>query len=113
MHELSLATEVINIVTREAEKNNASRISEIEIEVGDLSGVEANSFESALGLLMQGSVLEDAELKIKHTPGMGICLNCGIEFAMKTRTDTCPLCKSFPSEVSGGQEFRILSLLTG
>lgn len=112
MHELSLATEVIRIVAHEAEKNNVSRISGIEIEVGDLSGVEADAFESALGLIVKGTLLEDAEIKIIRSPAGGICLACGIEFFMKNRADACPLCGSFPSDVLGGQEFRILSLLT-
>lgn len=113
MHELSLATEVIHIVNREAEKNKVSRVSELVIEVGDLSGVEADAFESALGLLIKGSILEDAELKFIRTPGKGVCNSCSINFEMKNRVDTCPQCGCFPSEISGGEEFRILSLVTG
>jgi len=51
MHEFSMALEVISLAQREAEKNSANAIQEITIEVGDLSGVEADAFESALGLI--------------------------------------------------------------
>jgi len=47
MHELSLAMEVIELVQHEADKNGVSGIEEILIEVGDLSGVEADIFQSA------------------------------------------------------------------
>ena len=61
MHEFSLAIEVINLAQREAEKNLAEHIQEITIEVGDLSGVEADAFESALELLVKESILEKAD----------------------------------------------------
>jgi len=64
MHEFSLAIEVINLAQREAEKNLAESIQEITIEVGDLSGVEADAFESALELLVKESILENADINI-------------------------------------------------
>ena len=112
MHELSLATEVIELVQREAAKQGISRILEIEIEVGDLSGVEADAFQSALELIVKDTILENAVLGLIRTPGKGICLACDLEFEMNSRLGVCPKCRSFPSEVTGGQEFRVLSIVT-
>jgi hydrogenase nickel incorporation protein HypA/HybF len=111
MHEFSLAGEVIKIVEFEAEKNKARSVSEITIEVGNFSGVEAEAFESALGLLSEGSVLEKASLNIVRMKGKGICNTCNKEFEMNQRIDTCPGCNSFPSEIKGGNEFRVVSLM--
>jgi hydrogenase nickel incorporation protein HypA/HybF len=110
MHELSLATEVINLAAREAKKAIALSIREITIEVGDLSGVEADAFETALGLISRDSVLEKSRISIIRTPGKGKCNACDYEFEMNHRMATCPKCKAFPSEVHGGQEFRVLSM---
>ena len=112
MHELSLAIEVIELVQREARKSNVSAIHEIEIEVGSLCGVEADAFLSALELLVKNTLLEEAIIKMVHTPGTGKCSACSVEFEMKHRLDTCPECNCFPAEISGGQEFRVLSLVT-
>ena len=111
MHEFSLAMEVISLAQREALKNKAEAIREITIEVGDLSGVEADAFESALGLLVKDSILDQAYINIIRTPGIGKCNNCNHEFEMVHRMSTCPKCECFPSEFSGGQEFRVVSLL--
>jgi hydrogenase nickel incorporation protein HypA/HybF len=111
MHEFSLAIEVINLAQREAEKNMAGSIQEITIEVGDLSGVEADAFESALELLVKDSVLENADINIIRTAGKGKCNSCNLEFEMKYRMATCPKCQCFPSEISGGEEFRVVSLV--
>jgi hydrogenase nickel insertion protein HypA len=69
MHEFSLASEVIKLAECEAEKNKALAVIEITIEVGSFSGIEAEAFESALGLISEGSVLEKARLNIVKTSG--------------------------------------------
>lgn len=111
MHEFSLAMEVISLAQREALKNKAEAIQEITIEVGDLSGVEADAFESALGLLVKDSILDQASVNIIRTPGVGKCNACDHDFEMNFRMATCPKCQCFPSSISGGDEFRVVSLL--
>ena len=111
MHELSLAMEVIELVQLEAEKTGVTRILEINIEVGDLSGVEAETFQSALSLIVKDSILNDALIKVFRTPGKGKCNSCNAEFDMTYRLETCPQCQCFPSEISGGQEFRVVSII--
>lgn len=111
MHELSLALEVIRIAGNEADKIMAKSVQEIDIEVGDLSGVEANAFKSALELLSKDSVLGEARINIIRSAGKGKCKSCDHEFEMNSLMATCPKCNSFPSEVNGGREFRVLSLV--
>jgi hydrogenase nickel incorporation protein HypA/HybF len=111
MHELSLAFEVIDIAQREAAKNNVTAIREIHLEVGNLSGVEADAFQSALEMLVRNTLLENASIRMTKTPGKGKCIACNNEFDMKSRVETCPECHCFPSEIVGGEEFRIVSLL--
>ena len=111
MHELSLAEEVINLAEREAEKAMARSILEITIEIGYLSGVEADAFESALGLLVKDSVLDKTLINVIRIPGKGKCISCNYEFEMDQRMAACPKCLAFPSEVNGGREFRVLSLV--
>lgn len=111
MHEFSLAEEVIKLAEHEAKKNNAISVSEITIEVGNLSGVEADAFKSALDLLSEGSILDKACLNIVILKGKGVCNTCSQEFEMDRRMDTCPQCHSFPEEIKGGNEFRVVSLM--
>jgi len=111
MHEFSLAGEVIKIAQYEAEKNKARTVNEITIEVGNMSGIETEAFKSALSLLSKGSILDNAHLNILMIKGIGICHYCNQEFEMSQRIDTCPRCNSFPSEIKGGNEFMVVSLL--
>jgi len=111
MHEFSLAGEVIRLAETEAEKNSARSVNEITIEVGDFSGVQVEAFRSALEILSEKSRLSKASLNIIRKKGKGICPDCKQEFEMEERIDTCPVCGAFPSEISGGYEFRVVSLL--
>jgi hydrogenase nickel incorporation protein HypA/HybF len=111
MHEFSLAIEVISLAQREAERHGAGTIREISIEVGDLSGVEADAFESALELLVKESILENSVIDIVRIPGKGFCSECNLEFEMKFLMAACPVCRCFPSKISGGDEFRVVSLV--
>jgi len=110
MHELSLATEVIELASREAGKNDITSLSGIVIEVGDLSGVEADIFQSALEMIVKDTILEHAVVQLVRTPGKGFCNACKREFEMHDRMGFCDVCGSFPSVISGGQEFRVLSI---
>ena len=111
MHEFSLAGEVIKLAETEAVKNKAQKVNEITIEVGDFSGVQTEFFKSALEILSEGTMLFKTRLNIVRKKGIGICPECEKEFEMNQRIDTCPVCHSFPSEIKGGYEFRVVSLL--
>lgn len=111
MHEFSLAGEVIKLAEFEAEKIKACSVSEITLEVGNMTGIQAESLETALGILSAGSVLENAALNIIRIKGVGICSECGKEFEMDNRIETCPDCEAFPSQIKGGNEFRLVSML--
>ena len=111
MHELSLALEVIGLAQGEADKNGISVILEILIEVGTLSGVEADAFELALNLAVKDSILENTSIHITRTPGKGKCKTCDLEFEVEQLLTPCPGCQGYPSEVSGGSEFRVVSMV--
>ncbi len=111
MHEFSLAMNVVELAEKEAKNHGVSKILEIEIEVGDLSGIEPETFQSALGIAVEKTLLEKTLIRINRIPGRGVCSECNKEYEMRERLALCPVCNGFPSEISGGMEFRVISLL--
>jgi hydrogenase nickel incorporation protein HypA/HybF len=111
MHEFSLAGEVIRLAEKEAEQHSALSVTEITIQVGKFSGVEADAFNEALKIVAEGTIMADASVNIIRTAGKGLCHSCGREFEMDHRADTCPECGSFASEIKGGTEFRVVSVV--
>jgi hydrogenase nickel incorporation protein HypA/HybF len=110
MHELSLALEVLGLVTSEAAKNRVKVIHEVQIEIGKISGVESGVFQTALEISARNSILDKARIIIINTPGMGKCIHCGEEFEMEDLLALCPNCQHQPSEITGGKELKVLSL---
>ena len=60
MHELSIAMNVIEIADEYAAKANATVVKEIEIEVGELSGVVLDALEFAMEVAVKNTILEQA-----------------------------------------------------
>jgi hydrogenase nickel incorporation protein HypA/HybF len=111
MHELSIVMNIIDIATREAEKANAGRIEEIELEIGELSTVEMGAFDFAWKQAVKNTKLENASRVIHRLEGRGRCLICAAEFPIEQLYDPCPHCGRNQIEVLHGKELRVKSLV--
>ncbi len=110
MHELSIAMNIIEIVSQQARKSNLPVIDEIEIEIGKLSGVEIEALEFVMGIAAHGTILENSRTIITEIPGIARCLVCSKEFITESLFAQCPECKEFNFEILQGQELRVKSL---
>ncbi len=110
MHELSIVMSIIEIADGEAVKANASKIDEIELELGLLSGIEMSAFDFAWQEAVRSTVLENAERIIVRPSGKAVCLECNTTFDMDNLYAPCPACKSHFIEITQGKELRVKSL---
>jgi hydrogenase nickel incorporation protein HypA/HybF len=111
MHELSLALAIVEMAVGEAEKSNGCAVQEIEIEVGVLSGVDADALEFALSLAVKNTKLEHAAVRIIHTKGLGRCNLCDRSFVMNEAWTPCPGCNMPAGQILNGKELRIVSMV--
>jgi len=77
MHEFSLINQIFQKCMKVAEQNNAARLSEINIEVGDFAMIVDNFAQRAFDTLKKGTIAENAVMIIKRTPGVVHCNSCG------------------------------------
>jgi hydrogenase nickel incorporation protein HypA/HybF len=110
MHEFSIAVNIVDIAIEHAEKANARRVNEVELEIGELSGVVYEAMETAMEAAIKGTLLESAEVKIIRIAGRGHCNDCGKEFELANLFDPCPGCGAFNPLVMAGKELRIKSI---
>lgn len=111
MHELPVTQSIINIATEEAEKHNASKVNNIKLVVGELTGMVPECIQYYFDLLGKGTILEGAELIVKRIPLVAQCKDCNFEGNMnKFSENVCPNCKSTNIRVKGGKEFYIDSM---
>lgn len=111
MHEFSLALNIIDIATEYAVKENAVEVREVEIEVGELSGVVIEALEFALESAVKGTLLEKAECHIKIIKGEVRCNQCHFEFETDNLYTDCPKCHSYSLEITKGKELRVASIV--
>lgn len=111
MHELSLAGGIVRLVEDAAVRDRFTRVSQLRLEAGALSGVEVSALRFALDAVVPGTCLEGAAIEIEEPPGQAWCLRCAETVAIGSRTDACPRCGGHGLEPTGGTELRVLDLL--
>jgi hydrogenase nickel incorporation protein HypA/HybF len=117
MHELSMATSVMNIVLEKAKEEHATKIHEINIEIGELLFLNPEQFRFCMELVMEKTMAEGANLNIAMKPSTLKCKKCGKEFRWNTQPDNhlvFPIlkceCGSKDLEIKEGRELNIINI---
>lgn len=111
MHEMSIATSILDIAEKEARDAKANRVNSIEISLGQLAGVEVHSLEFCFEVARKSSPLtEAAELIIHEVPGRGTCGQCKAEVDVDFFVALCPECGEGRVEITQGRELKVQSL---
>jgi hydrogenase nickel incorporation protein HypA/HybF len=76
MHEFSMVNQIFKKCLDVAKKNNATSLSEVNIEVGDFALIVEIYAHQAFDTLKKGTIAENAILNIKRTPGVLYCNSC-------------------------------------
>jgi hydrogenase nickel incorporation protein HypA/HybF len=76
MHEFAFAYNIFKIAEATALKYNAKRISEVYLEVGELTLIVPELLKQSFKMATHGSIAEGAELVIEIVPGKIKCREC-------------------------------------
>ncbi len=106
MHELSITQSVVDAVL---ERLPDTKIAEVRLEIGKLSGIVPDSVRFCFDLVIAGTSLEGARLDIDEPSGRAHCVDCDTEFDVDDLILLCP-CGSANVEVLAGQQLRIRSV---
>jgi hydrogenase nickel incorporation protein HypA/HybF len=110
MHEMSLAEGVLQVIEDSAKSNGFTRVKTVWLEIGQLSGAEAEAMRFCFDAVARNTLLEGARLEIVEAEGQGWCLGCGKTVAIRQRYEPCPLCGGYQVEPTGGMEMRVKEL---
>jgi hydrogenase nickel incorporation protein HypA/HybF len=92
MHELSLARALLDEADRIRQAHSARRVVAVQVEVGELSGVEPELLRSALNLLTQSGQEAPVAIEIQSIPLEARCPECGWEGGIVRFNFRCPAC---------------------
>ncbi len=107
MHEMSIAEGILGIALDYAERNQARKVQEIGLLLGEMSGVEMESLEFSFRMISAGTIAEGARLSVRKIPLMGKCSKCGKEFHVEHYNFWCPECREGVLAVQSGREMQV------
>ncbi len=110
MHELSVVMEVITCVEQALDDQPGRRIRRLDLRIGALSGVERELFEDCLGVAVENTALEDAELVIEDVPVEVDCLDCGQVTQPTPPLLECAVCGAANTTVVSGRDLVVHSM---
>jgi hydrogenase nickel incorporation protein HypA/HybF len=94
MHETSLVMNAIKLVVQDATRRRLTRITRIDLEVGELSGAYPHALRESFPIASKGSIAQDAELVITEIPATMHCSTCSTSFNPTISGWVCPSCGS-------------------
>jgi len=110
MHELSITENILNIALDHAKKESARKVTDININIGQLSSIVDDSVQFYWDMIAKDSICEGARLNFNRIPGKFNCLDCQKDYLMGSEPGPCPSCGSYNIRVITGQEFQLDSI---
>ena len=107
MHEMSIAQSLIDIITEEMLKHEASSLKSVRLHVGQMSGIVPDALSFGFEVLTSDTKLAGAELIIEVIPLTGRCLDCKRKFDIEDYAFECPHCGSPNIKTISGQDLSI------
>jgi hydrogenase nickel incorporation protein HypA/HybF len=110
MHEFSITMNVVNIVEENATNLHAKIVHEVEMDIGELSGVDNDALEFAWQYSKKTGLTENAKLVINKIPAKARCRSCNHEFDISDLYTACPECGKFDHDIFQGKELKVKAI---
>jgi hydrogenase nickel incorporation protein HypA/HybF len=107
MHELPITENIIDIITQKASDIQASRITRVDLVIGELSGFAPECIQFYFDFLSKDTLAEGASLRCQIIPAKLRCRECSTTFSPENDGWSCPKCSSINVEIIGGQELYV------
>jgi hydrogenase nickel incorporation protein HypA/HybF len=107
MHELSVTESILEIALRHAQAQNAKRITDLYLVLGQWSSLVDDSVQFYWDIISDGTIAKGATLHFRRVPVTLTCLDCGQEYQPTSEELICPNCGGTRVKVKSGDEFRL------
>lgn len=110
MHEFSITQSILSIVLEKADEAQASKVSKINLVIGELSGIVDDCVQFSFDFLSKDTTAAEAVLYFQHSPTQLRCRQCETVFSPDNGNWACPGCKEMSIEILSGRELYIESI---
>jgi len=110
MHELSVTESLLNTACEYAEKQDATKITILNIKIGKLSGIVDDSIQFYWDIISENSLCEGSVLNFMRISAKFECNACHTQFEIDAELMPCPNCNSMDLATIQGDEFMLESI---
>jgi hydrogenase nickel incorporation protein HypA/HybF len=110
MHEMAVTQSILDIAVQHAQQAGASQIRQINLIIGEMSGIVDESVQFYFDFISRDTMAEGAELHFERPPAIYRCRQCETRYHPEGIDWICPECGALTFEVISGREFRIDSI---
>ncbi len=110
MHEIGIASSILETVDVEARRRPDWRIMAVGLRIGELSNVDKDALAFAFDALTRNTSWQTLKFEIEWCPRRQKCMACGNEFSIEDYQFDCPKCGGSASTCISGTELDIAYL---
>ena len=113
MHEMSILSNVMDVVLKCAQENNVRKVVSVTLVVGELRDVVDELMKSCFQFLCRSTIVKDATLHMEKVPLKAQRNQCRLVFPADIKqpeTLVCPDCGSKQLHIHSGKKFLIKSI---
>ena len=110
MHELAVTESILNIALTHARKAEATKVTDIYIQIGRLSSIVDESVQFYWDMVSEGTMCAGSKLHFQRFPAELLCLECNNKFTVPKQITPCPKCGSLSLKVLSGDQFNLESI---
>jgi hydrogenase nickel incorporation protein HypA/HybF len=104
MHEYSITESILSMALEKAAEAEASKITRINLVIGELSGVVSECVQFYFDFLSKDTIASGAGLAFESTPTKLRCRKCEAVFSPINHDWSCPHCHEIGIEIVSGRE---------
>jgi len=113
VHELSMTTQIVDNVLKEAEKQDAKKVTEVHLIIGKLTFLGIEQVRFSYNILVEDTIMKGSKLIIEEQDGTIECSSCGYKGSLQFADDPayhvpiptlrCPKCGKAAKIVEGNE----------
>lgn len=111
MHELSIAQKIIEKAEQILQDNNATKVLNIRVRIGELSSVNKESLEFCYNVIAKDKEwFSSSSLIIEQVGWLVKCKRCGFEYNPNISLLECPMCRDKGFILLAGNELDLIDM---
>jgi hydrogenase nickel incorporation protein HypA/HybF len=110
MHEMGIASSILEAVAKEAERHPGGRPVRVGVRIGEMAAIDADALRFSFEVLVKDTEQDGLELAIEIVPRRHRCPGCGQEFIVHDYDFECPSCHAVSFDFAGGDELDLAFL---